>query len=401
MEQLVLRLGPSPQASHAAWVVTRADGRARGAVQEGPLTQAASEARRRRILALIPGEEVLTTRVQLPTRNRRQLAQAVPYALEDEVAEDVEALHFAVGSPDADGRYPVLVIAREVLDRWLQVMRQAGIQPHVVAPDYLSLPRRDGAWSVLLEGDRALVRTGAAQGLACDREHLVLFLDEGSEDRRVRLWGCGDEDASALGLSAEIEQQACPEHPLLLLADQAPHQPVNLLQGPYSQRQAYDRAMRPWYVPAALAGLWLVVHLSALASDVYQLRQERAELKATVTSIFREAFPEVQRVVDPRVQARQRLERLRAGQQDSDGTPALRLLAAAAPHLAGDNGMQVQRLTYRAGRLQLELTATDLQRLDGLRQRLHEQAGLTATLESAETGADGIRGRLRLEVNPS
>jgi len=55
-----------------------------------------SHARGRRVLLIIPNEDVVLTSVKIPSKNKKQLLQAIPFALEENLAEDIEDLHFSI-----------------------------------------------------------------------------------------------------------------------------------------------------------------------------------------------------------------------------------------------------------------------------------------------------------------
>jgi general secretion pathway protein L len=56
-----------------------------------------------RVLALVPGERVLLYHVAIPARSRSAQLQALPYALEERLSEDLEAMHIVPGSRLPDG----------------------------------------------------------------------------------------------------------------------------------------------------------------------------------------------------------------------------------------------------------------------------------------------------------
>lgn len=66
-----------------------------------------------RVIVLIPSVDVLLTTVLLPKISHSRLIQAIPYALEETLLEDVEQLHFAVGDYPIHGAWPVAIMARK------------------------------------------------------------------------------------------------------------------------------------------------------------------------------------------------------------------------------------------------------------------------------------------------
>src|SRR5688572_19330343 len=108
----------------------------RGRVLQGPhaagAPPAAALAGAREIIVLVPASEALVAETRLAARARDQLGRAIPYALEDQLAEPVEALHFAwVAAGDAQ---LVAYVRAEVLRAWRADLATRGIEPDVVAP---------------------------------------------------------------------------------------------------------------------------------------------------------------------------------------------------------------------------------------------------------------------------
>ncbi|HVH36514.1 MAG TPA: type II secretion system protein GspL, partial [Tahibacter sp.] len=94
MSVLLIRLQPN---GRHAWLVPGA-----AAASTDGLPTAEVAARAARIVVLVPGAEVLLLETPAVSKNRSQLAKAVPYALEDQLAQPVEELHFALAAK-ADG----------------------------------------------------------------------------------------------------------------------------------------------------------------------------------------------------------------------------------------------------------------------------------------------------------
>ena len=118
-ETLVIRLRAADEAP-ASWLIVDAHGARSGAVHSGPVEDALGLAQGRRVVLLLPGAEIALAEPELPVRGGARIAQAVPFALEEQLATDVEALHFAVGArPAGAAGTPVAVVSRAALERWL------------------------------------------------------------------------------------------------------------------------------------------------------------------------------------------------------------------------------------------------------------------------------------------
>ena len=77
----------------------------------GNFADAAKAAERRKVVMVVAGTEMLLEEASVPTTNLSKALKAVPYALEEQLAQDIEDSHFAFGSRLKSNRIPVAVIA--------------------------------------------------------------------------------------------------------------------------------------------------------------------------------------------------------------------------------------------------------------------------------------------------
>ena len=127
---LLLRLPRAPEQS-ATWLIVDPRGAPTSPPQGGPLTLAAARAAGRRLAVLVPGTDVLLAEPDVPVKAGAKLPQLVPYALEEQLADDIDDLHFAIGKRSGDShRVPVAVVTRALLDEWLATLRGARGEPH-------------------------------------------------------------------------------------------------------------------------------------------------------------------------------------------------------------------------------------------------------------------------------
>ena len=98
---------------------------------------------------------------------RRQRLEALPFALEDRLAEPLELLHVALGAEVSPGRYLAAAVRHDQMRVWIDELNAAGRPRFALVPDALSLPvPAEGAWSVAIESGRARVRTADGAGFA-------------------------------------------------------------------------------------------------------------------------------------------------------------------------------------------------------------------------------------------
>jgi general secretion pathway protein L len=375
-----------------------------GAPVRGRLEEAALECEGRRVIYLVPAEDILLTAAIVPARNRQRILQALPFMLEDRLVQEIEQLHFAIGERAPDGNVAVAIAERVRLDTWLGELRSAGIEPDMLVPDVLALPCEPGAWTVLREGGICLVRTSTQAGFAVDSDNLAMMLEqaleEASANRPSRVIVHRDEaspsDEALAAMDVEMAFEPLTGRGIELMARHFhEREAIDLLQGSYSRREQLSRLYRPWLPVAVTLGIVLMLNIIETGYDYVHLSRENQRLQASIEGIYRSAFPDARRVVDPRVQMERGLESLRRGGTDEGGF--LTMLNTAAPLLKQADAV-VQRLAYQKDRLDLALTIGDLQKLDGLKQQLSQHTGLEVEIQSATASNGRVEARLQLRA---
>jgi general secretion pathway protein L len=412
-ETLVIRLRAAEEAP-ASWLIVDANGARSGPVHSGPVADALSLAQERRVVLLLPGSEVTLAEPELPMRGGARFAQAVPFALEEQLASDVELLHFAVGSraTGAAGT-PVAVVSRATLERWLAQVDAAGIELVAAYADSLAVPAAGAGLTLLLDDGTLYVRRPDGLPYVLDAEPLdgalELVLGAGVTEGET---GANGEHVTFYSGTAEYERhrdtieglrsrtatlqvKLLPDGPLPLLAAQAvTGAGVNLLQGKYAPRSSLGNRLRQWRLPAALAAALALLFIGSQAATWWQQsRQERA-LDAEITQLFAQALPG-QPVVDVRAQLQGAL-----GSASGAGNGLLAAMSALAQAMAQAPAARIEAVSYRGNALELRLTAPSIESLDGIKQGMSRD-GIQAEIQSATPRGQIVEGRLQVRLGPA
>lgn len=410
-ETLVIRLRAADEAP-ASWLIVDSNGTRSGPVQSGALTDALTAAEGHRVVLLVPGTEVTLAEPELPVRSGSRLAQVVPYALEEQLASDVDALHFAVGRHAAGTvGTPVAVVARAAVGQWQAMLAAAGLQPAAMYSDASAVPAMPGGCTLLLDGSLLYVRRPNGLPYVIDAEPLASSLeialaahdDAGESGEHVTLYASPGEydrhreiiEGLLRSRTASLQVKLLPEGPLPLLAPQAAGDGgINLLQGAYAPRSSFAAQFRQWRLPAALAAAAALVFLTGQAVSAWQLGRAEKALDGEIAQVFSQALPG-QPLVDARAQMQGVL-----GSQDSAGAGLLPVMSALAQAMAQTPAARIEAMSYRGDALELRLTAPTVESLDGIKQAM-TRGGVTAELQSATPRGDVVEGRLQVRLAPA
>jgi len=409
-ETLVIRLRAAEEAP-ASWLIVDANGARSGPVHSGPVADALGLAQDRRVVLLLPGSEVTLAEPELPMRGGARFAQAVPFALEEQLASDVELLHFAVGARAVGAAgTPVAVVSRAALERWLAQVDAAGIELAAAYADSLAVPAAGAGLTLLLDDGALYVRRADSLPYVLDAEPLdgalelvlgagvveaetgehVTFYSGTAEYERQR-----DTIEGLRSRTATLQVKLLPDGPLPLLAAQAvTGAGVNLLQGTYAPRSSLGNRLRQWRLPAALAAALALLFIGSQAATWWQQSRKERALDAEIAQVFAQALPG-QPVVDVRAQLQGAL-----GSAGGAGSGLLAAMSALAQAMAQAPAARIEAVSFRGNALELRLTAPTIESLDGIKQGMSRD-GIQAEIQSATPRGQVVEGRLQVRLGPA
>lgn len=408
-EHLVIRLGNNPlQAAH--WIAVDENGTRRSPPMTGPLAEAAKDAGDKSIIVLVPAFSVLTTSVDLPIKSAARLRAALPFALEEQLADDVENLHFASGKRGDDGLLPVAVVARSQMREWLDLLAEAGIRPDRLIPENHGLARIPGTMSMLVAEDQVMFNDGAASEFAMqgvspsdaiavagvlDNEeartsgHLLVYCEPSDETRFEQDWNVLRHELDSVDINL-LPDGILPRLAVTVGASRG----INLLQGEFSAKVDYMPLLRPWRTAAALLVGLLLLGFAGKLVDYSRLSSEQEALREQFTQTYREIRPRDNReITDPgRI-----IEELRrdTGTTVSSGVflPSLQQLSEA---LQANDGAKIEAISYRAGIIDVRLTAPDVATLDSIQKLVSTSGRFAASIQSTDQVGDKVSSRIQI-----
>ena len=274
----------------ARWLL---QGTARPTVQHGTLDEAMVAATGHPVIVLAPAERLVLTGTELQIRQKAKLRKAIAYALEEQLAEDIDVLHFALG-PVESGRQSVAVIERDLLQQWLAACSRHQIIPRAIVPDVLALPWQEGDWFAACDQQRALVRTGRAMGYACDRDNLAILLQASLDEAEtppanIHLWQCGDTEALQWPHDQpRLLRHRCDGEILQLLSESLDlNAAINLLQGDFSTQTDLTKSLKPWRWAAGLALVLFALGYTGKLIERHHLATQQQALRQQAEQIYR------------------------------------------------------------------------------------------------------------------
>ncbi len=395
-DKFIIYLGHKGEA--VQWAVTNPGTHAVMEEGRGTLAEAAEVAHGRRVVALVPSDEVLLSKVVVPSRNPGKVRLAAPNLLEESLSDDIDDLHYAIGTHHTGDVYPVVIMARARIEYYQHLLSEAGIRIEKLMPSVLALPYADRHWSVLQEGDEVVVRESEYIGFSCAPDNLDLFfkqaLREVDDADMPVVHTFQDEVNIPTALNVAVERQQAVSLMHVFAEGIAQGLVINLLQGEFKALRKENPVWKKWRRTALLAAALGVLWLGSAMYQAYQLKQSNEALLEQINQVYRQTFPG-SRLVNPRAQMKQKLAALQGGNTRRSGN-FLATLDSAAAQLSGADDSTVKGLSFRNGSMDFDIQVANLKSLENLKSQL-ATAGLNAEVLTAKSADGVVNGRIRVK----
>ncbi|WP_431689085.1 type II secretion system protein GspL [Hahella sp. NBU794] len=368
---------------------------------------------------VLPASHFTFTVAHVAAKQARYVQQALPFAIEEAIAEDVESMHLVTGERIGKEEYPVLVIRRERMDRWFEAASALEFPLHGMYVDAQMCPGEEGALTVLFDGDEVLL---FQPGLVCMRTHhenLLPYLEicarsrASSEDDEAPAWNIRvltpEDQKESLGvLLAQIEHVdgaivqmetfSVPSFDLLCESFFNTSHAANLCQGPYAIKESSGSSgIGKWWPVAAVAAGWFAIQVGLDLTQGFMYQKQADEYDQQMVKLYRSLYPNEKNVSSPKRQMEGKLRNA----SNTGGGGFLLLLGEAGYQLSvqpGKQNMGFNNLQFsnQRGELAVEVKAPSLDQLDRYKQAL-VQSGYQVDIGSAIKEPSGVRGKITIK----
>lgn len=240
----------------------------------------------RQLILLVSTANLVLTQVDIPAGANRQLESMLPFLLEDDIAQDVDELHFTVLAKQ-DGKANVCGIDHSWLEAIIADFRELGFVVRKVIPDALALPVSEemGLTAVEVDG-QWLVKKGPYQAMSIEASWLRLLVQSEwvkQGDDYLPLQAFSPLPDLDLGQDQDW-QNASPKLVMQLLAEGAVQSKLNLLSGEFKPKSSLGRHLKVWRKAGIAAGVllvmvgvnnWLQIRNAEAQANAYRSESER------------------------------------------------------------------------------------------------------------------------------
>lgn len=338
---------------------------------------------------VLPCEQFSLHDVELPLLSDKKVRQALPFALEDNLTQAIEELHFSFDRRYVTkGHYLACVCSQTYFLNVITQLTELSIHFDTITLDWFALKQHESA--VLSKS--TLIHDESFQG-ALDWPLAESFLKGVQHEQIVYRF----QDSALITLpqtkSSLITLEQCEIPQALWLAQRLlEKKPMNLCQGRFALKKTSNH-LKLWYFAAA--GLFAVWLITLLAINGYQVLVDNHEIKTQdlqIEAIYRHFFPEAKQVINPRFRITQFLK-----SSASSSDEGLWILLSKCTKIIHENPISLSELNWQNHVLLVTFAVKDFKALDTFQSHL-KQAGLHVKQTQAATKDEQVLSTLELSL---
>ncbi len=411
-------LAATPGSVTVEWALFRGDGTIAQPAQQTSLQELVGQLPidgHFKTIFLVDGEAVLVTGVNIPAKQSRQVYRALPFVVEEQVAEEIERLHLAIGPKLDSGEMMVAAVHHDLMTTWLNCLAAVGLQADYVIPDSMLLPTQKNGLNIFIDGDRALISLRVHEAMAVDRENISLVLDvilgknegfnkisfmldaKNLDEHGMELSTIEAELAEYGELAIEIVDITDSSFEYLSRQAVLGKKDFNLLQGQYKIVNKSGGVWQRWKPVAIAAGVCLALQISFDLGKGFYFGQEAKKVRVQSETLFAELFGADAKISNLRHQVK---SHLKGTGEESETRGFLELLGDAATQLKAlgkGQALEIHQMRYDEKKQELlfELRAKTIDEIEKYKDLL-SKTGMSVKILSANEQGDGIQGRLQI-----
>jgi general secretion pathway protein L len=396
---------------HATWSMCNDEGELTGKITSGSLEELTELAGRQPNVVLLNSQCLHINQLKLPTQNMQKMLKAVPYAIEEYIAEDIDNFHFVISKNKNSDKTSVVGIDRSTLQNVIDNFRQANIIVEKIIPDALCMPADAGSgqWACLNFGESSYLQTDTLNGMLLSHDILpyviTSLLQDEEQIKPEKIIFFAEQNSTSVFDEVSIENDDIERinvvynaHPLVIFCGHYKQAlALNLLQHKFKPKRKSSGYWHHWRLAASLAVVWLVLHLGLSGFQYSRLTEENMKTGAEIEKLYKQTFPQSRKIINPRVQMEQKLKELKMNSSNSNNG-LLFLLAESFGTLSHDkDNITLQSLTFRNNRMDIGLDSKNLQAIETLNRNLNSNNNIKSEIISSSSEKDKVKGNLRIE----
>lgn len=292
--------------------------------------------------------------LEFPWLPERKAREALPFALEEQLAESIDELHFAFDKAHYQNKhYLIAVLNKQRMHYLMTIFKEKDIEFELITLDWFAVP----AHTLCVFGNTLVVNNHDFKG-ALSGDLAAHYLKKHPLTQTLIF---SDSTLTSDNPTEKQEEDSC-----TWIAQQlATLKPLNLCQGTMLKENASEWITKGYQLVAALAGFWLLSLLLVHGIALFIINKKTSLIDEQIAVIYHQFFPEAKQVISPKFRINQLLNTDSANAQ----TRFWFLLNQLAKVIK-DNTTTIEQVRYQNKALLVTLICPDFSKLEQIEKKL-------------------------------
>ncbi len=347
------------------------------------------------VILIVPQEHVFLTEFEVPEKASRQVLASIEYQIEDQLAQDTEAQHYAIGRQSGN-KIPVLVVEQVIMLACQDLQQKYSLRVVQILPEMFLCPWSNQSGEVgLLPGQSGLIlRYGDYQCVKCQPSVLALFLGLISRQTTIEHINCYVEDDSVLD-ALDVGSFSCSIKPLKTssLSFDSNHA-INLQQRQFQASSNWAKLFQAWKSVAVAAAILLAITVFNRVAELQDMEDQLHTINVSQFALIKDHVGS-QVSMDSNLKK----EMIKLLQQNDDSRQAidfLHLLLEFSQARAAFLSVEIIKIGYQQNRLSVDISSKQLNDVEALHAALNAR-GLATSLERLNIKSEMVSGQFVLQ----
>ena len=388
------------------FVVANEKGEIKDSIKHGNLNDIPDHLKNNTVIIMLPGEEILSKSLILPIKSNAKLKQAIPFALEDDIASDINDCHFAFEKSEIDESIIVNVIDRKLFKNYLNQLKEINISPSFVVSENSCVYKTEDTINLIIEDAKSHGRCGYKEPYTLDimdLSNIIKALESNNNINHLQISLSKNNDSLVKQISGLADTYKSVDTKILskgafqeFIKNYFVQNHINLLQGDFKPKIKYEKVFKPWRKSAVLA---IFLLLSLIINNVLttnKLVNYEADLSAYFLNEYKYFYNNARNVDDPiRI-----VNSIKNGAQlNMNNSIFLNGLNIISESVAKENNVQLSSISYTDNRFNLRVLTSTLTSLDSLITNINTNSSLNAIIQSTNQSDNKVESRIEIQVN--
>ncbi|KGP63034.1 general secretion pathway protein GspL [Legionella norrlandica] len=292
----------------------------------------------------------------IPWLPERKARIAIPYALEDKLAQPVEELHFAYDKHYyQNNQYIIAVIDKQKINNLIQFFDEKNIEFEAITLDWFALEPQE----LVISESELLINKNDFKG-NLSGELAKTYLQNHLQNQVFTFL-----DSNLPTYANAIKNE---EHSYTWIARRLiKSNPLNLCQGEMQHGKTVDWIKKGYQLVGILCTIWLITILIVNWLTLHSLNKQIDIMDQQIAVIYREFFPDAKQVISPKFRISQLL-----GSNASDNQTRFWFILNQFAKAMKDSAINIEQLRYQNKIISVTLVSSDFESLQKIENKLKQ-----------------------------